>query len=112
MDASDVKRLLWPWLFLPLTALDWWIAWRRVPERVVMKFGSNGQPVSWATREQALEFDLLLVGGVLAFSTVVVFLAGMAQPEKAGKAYAGLAVTNTLIFLVTNAILWIVQVRS
>jgi hypothetical protein len=38
MEWSDLRVTLWSWLLVPLTALDWWFAWSRLPERVVMKW--------------------------------------------------------------------------
>jgi hypothetical protein len=103
------RKLLLPWVSLPLTALDWAIAWTRLPERVVTKFGPGGRPVRWAPRDQALTSDLLLVGGVLAFTTALVLVAWTMQPGKAGKAYLGMIVTNAIVFLATNGVLWLVH---
>jgi len=79
MEWSDLRMTLWSWLLVPLTALDWWIAWSRLPERVVMKTGPSGQPTSWAAREQAMTFDLGLLAGVLAFTTVLTMVVAFAQ---------------------------------
>lgn len=82
MELSDLKNLLWMWLTLPLTALDWWIASGRLPEHVVMKFGPNGQPASWASRYAAMKFDLGLLCGVLLFATVAGALGIYQRPWK------------------------------
>jgi hypothetical protein len=110
VEWSDLKATLWAWIVLPLTALDWWIAWGHLPERVVMRYGQRGQPVAWATREQAMSFDLELLAGILAVATVVTLFAAFFQPERATRVSVGTAVCSGFIFLVVNGVLWFVQV--
>ncbi len=110
MEWSDLRATLWSWLLVPLTAVDWWIAWGRLPERVVMKLGPNGQPTSWATREQAITFDLVFLACILGFTTVLAFVVAFAQPEKAARVSVGTAACNAFIFLLLNGVLWFVQV--
>jgi hypothetical protein len=110
MEWSDLKATLWSWLLVPLASLEWWIAWSRLPERVVMKQGPNGRPTSWATREQAMTFDLVLLAGILAFSTVLTLVVAFAQPQKATRVSIGTAACNTFVFLVLSGVLWFVQV--
>jgi hypothetical protein len=103
---SPLRRLLLAWLALPLTALDWWLAWDRLPQRVVMKTGAHGEPLHWATREDALRFDLLLIGGVLAFLTLTSALALASQPEKGRQVATGGLLVAAFLFVVVNGILW------
>jgi hypothetical protein len=110
MDGSDVAKLSSPWLRLPLTALDWWIAWGKLPARVPMKLGPHGQVTSWATREQAMSFDLWLLAGVLALVTVILFTSALAAPERAGKMLALGAVAPAIVFVLLNGVLWVYQV--
>jgi hypothetical protein len=110
MELSQLRATLWSWLLVPLTALDWWFAWARLPERVVMKTGPSGQPTSWAPREQAMTFDLVLLAGILAFTTVLTLIVAFAQPEKATRVSIGTAACNAFVFLVLNGVLWFVQV--
>lgn len=110
MDWSDIKKILWTWLALPLTALDWWTAWGRVPERVVMKFGPDGQPRSWASRGDAMTFDLVVLACVLAFITVIGLLVSFAQPGRASRSAVVVMLCGGFAFLLLNGILWLYQV--
>jgi hypothetical protein len=109
--VSPLRKLALAWLALPLTALDWLVAWGRLPARVVMKTNASGQPIHWATREDALRFDLSLVGGVLVFLTIVSALVVALQPEKARQATWGAVVVALFLFLIVNGILWGSQVQ-
>lgn len=106
MELSDLKNLLWMWLALPLTALDWAIAWSRVPERVAMKFGPNGQPTSWAPRAGAMKVDLGLLFGVLLFATVIGALGIFQRPWKSKTMTIAVTCVSGFVFLVVNWILW------
>jgi hypothetical protein len=111
MDGADLKKILLAWLALPLTALDWAVAWSRLPERVPMHFGPDGRATSWATRGEAMRFDLVLLGGVLLFATVVGFLVAFTRPGTGGPRGAmAVLVVGGFVFLVVNWILWRYQV--
>lgn len=110
MEPSDIKKILCMWLALPLTALDWWMAWSRLPERVVMKFGHNGQPTSWASRGDAMRFDLVFLACSLAFMTVIGFVVSSARPDRASRVAWGIMLCGGFVFLVLNGILWMYQV--
>jgi hypothetical protein len=109
--VSELRKLLLAWLTLPLTALDWWVAWDRIPSRVVMKTNSNGQPIHWATREEALRFDLLLIAGVLVFLTVIGGLVTALEPAKRRPVSVGLLLVAAFIALVVNGVLWGMKVE-
>jgi hypothetical protein len=111
MDWSDIKKILWTWLALPLTALDWAIAWHRVPLRVGMKFGSDGRPTSWSPREGALKFDLVFLTGMLVFATLVAFFIAFAQPGKGRYAPWVVMFVGGLAFVLLNGVLWLYQVQ-
>ena len=53
-----VAGLTWLALALPLTALNYWRAWDRLPMRVAVHFDVNWQPSGWTSREGALMFAL------------------------------------------------------
>ncbi|HEY2510930.1 MAG TPA: hypothetical protein VGI39_08745 [Polyangiaceae bacterium] len=107
---STLQKLLALWATLPLTALDWWVAWSRLPARVVMKFGPNGQPIHWAAPEEAMKFDLFLLGGILVFLTVIGALALFARPEKERQLSTALLACAGFVALILNGILWAYQV--
>jgi hypothetical protein len=59
------------WLALPLTGLNYWRAWDRLPKRVAVHFDINWQPNGWASREGSL----MLALGTTAFLLVVFTIA-------------------------------------
>lgn len=111
MDTSDIKKLLWMWATLPLTAVDWWIAWGNLPERVVMKSDAIGRPIHWASRGDAMKFDLMLLGGVLLFLTLLSAIGLMSDGDtKRHQYFTAILAYAMFVFLVVNGILWFVQV--
>jgi hypothetical protein len=110
MAWPDLRTILATWLAIPLTALDWWLAWDRLPARVAMKYAANGRAVAWASREDAMTFDLVLLAVVLGVATLA-GVAGLAvQPERGRRISTGILVCATLVFLVVNGVLWLYQV--
>ncbi|MFZ0761306.1 MAG: DUF1648 domain-containing protein [Candidatus Sulfotelmatobacter sp.] len=67
-----------PWLALPLTALNYWLAWDRLPARIAVHFDVNWQPNGWTSREESL----MLALGVTAFMLVVFTVASYATSRK------------------------------
>jgi hypothetical protein len=109
MDWSDLKKILFAWLLLPLTALDWGIAWGRLPARVVMKTGADGQPRGWASRGDAMMFDLKLLAGVLLFTTLIALLVLFQHPGRGSLGAWVVLICGGLVFLLVNGILWTSQ---
>jgi len=63
------------WLALPLTALNYWRAWDRLPARVAVHFDINWQPNGWTSREGSL----MLALGTTAFLVLVFTIASYAM---------------------------------
>ncbi len=61
------------WLALPLTALDYWLVWDRLPARMATHFDADWRANGWASREGSLEFALLVVLFMLAVFTIINF---------------------------------------
>lgn len=55
------------WLAVPLTALDYWLVWDRLPQRMAIHFDINWRANGWASREASF---------VLAMGVVVFLLLG------------------------------------
>lgn len=106
MNELSIRNLLWPWALLAITALDWWLAWGRFGERVVMKYGPSGAPIAWAPKHDAMTFDLALVGGMVTLVTVIVVLVDRLQPERARKVYVGATICASLVCLLVNGLIW------
>src|SRR5260370_7942444 len=57
------------WLALPLTGLQYWSVWDRLPDRMATHFAASGQPNGWMSRESWLIFSIgLTVFLLLAFT--------------------------------------------
>jgi hypothetical protein len=62
------------WLFLPLTALRFWLVWDRLPASMATHFNAHWQPNGWMPRETALYFALGLITFMLAVFTVILVI--------------------------------------
>jgi uncharacterized membrane protein len=67
------------WLALPLTALNYWRAWDRLPMRVAVHFDINWQPNGWTSREGSL----MLALGTITFLLVIFTIASYAMSTAA-----------------------------
>jgi hypothetical protein len=72
------------WLALPLTALNFWRAWDRLPMRMAVHFDVNWQPNGWTSREGAL----ILALGSTAFMLVIFTIAAYATLRTASSSLA------------------------
>jgi hypothetical protein len=61
------------WLALPLTALNYWRAWDRLPMRVAVHFDINWQPTGWTSREGSLMLALGTTAFLLVIFTIVFY---------------------------------------
>lgn len=72
MNRDGYKTLTWlMWLALPITALNYWRAWDRLPMRMAVHFDANWQPNGYTSREGSL----ILGFGILVFMLVVFTIA-------------------------------------
>jgi hypothetical protein len=75
MSRNWFKSLTWlMWLALPTTALNYWLAWDRLPSRMAVHFDANWQPNGYTSREGALKLGL----GIMVFMLVVFTIAALA----------------------------------
>jgi uncharacterized membrane protein len=58
------------WLMLPLTALDYWRAWDRLPVRMAVHFDANWQPNGYTSRAAALQLGLGIMAVMLLLFTL------------------------------------------
>ena len=103
--ATYLKRLAALWLALPVLALNYFLAWNRLPERVPMKFGPNGAPTAWAARGDSLTVPFGVLGFTLVLATVIGVAIGYQAPERMG---VGSVVLGILVGFVTLLFVWIV----
>jgi len=69
------------WLALPLVALQFRQAWDRLPARIVTHFNMANQPNGWMTRDQALNFILIMVGILLSVGTIALLASARRKVE-------------------------------
>jgi hypothetical protein len=67
MSRSNQLAVWLMWLAVPLTALDYWLAWDQLPVRMAVHFDLNWRASGWASREAAFGFAM----GVVVFMLLV-----------------------------------------
>jgi len=72
------------WLALPLTLLNYWRAWDRLPARVAVHFDINWQPNGYTSREGSL----MLALGTTAFMLLIFTIACYATRSAAVSSFA------------------------
>jgi hypothetical protein len=86
------------WLALPVTALDYWRNWDRLPVRMAVHFDANWQPNGYTSREGALDLGLGIMVFMLVVSTVGLLIAHALKPAAAWPLL--------LVFYVTIGFVW------
>jgi Domain of unknown function (DUF1648) len=82
MNRDWYKAAIWlPWLALPATALNYWLAWDQLPVRMAVHFNANWQPNGWTTREGSLIFALGLIAFMLVLSTAASYIVLALKPQ-------------------------------
>ena len=86
------------WLALPITALNYWRNWDRLPMRMAVHFDANWQPNGYTFREGALELGLGIMVFMLIVSTVGSLTSHALKPVAAWPLL--------LVFYVTIGFVW------
>jgi hypothetical protein len=86
------------WLALPVSALNYWSNWDRLPMRMAVHFDANWQPNGYTSREGALELGLGIMAFMLLVSTVSLLIAHALKPAAAWPLLA--------VFYVTIGFVW------
>jgi hypothetical protein len=82
MNRDWYKTAIWlAWLTLPITGLNYWRAWDRLPARMAVHFDANWQPNGYTTREGSLYFALLVTTFMLVVCTVMSFVIRALKPQ-------------------------------
>jgi hypothetical protein len=73
MNDKLYRRMVWMlWLALPLTVLQYWLVWDRLPARLATHFDAAGRANGWMTRQTALLFPLgMTLFLLIVFTTVL-----------------------------------------
>lgn len=75
MNRSAFKTAVWmAWTLLPITALNYWYCWDRLPAKMAVHFDANWQPNGFTTRQGSLWFSLGLISFMLVVCTAVSYL--------------------------------------
>jgi hypothetical protein len=86
------------WLALPITALNYWRNWDRLPTRMAVHFDANWQPNGYTSREGALELGLGIMAVMLVVFTIGLLIAHDLKPAAAWPLL--------VVFYVTLGFLW------
>jgi hypothetical protein len=71
------------WLALPMSALEYWLAWDRFPARMAVHFDANWRPNGFTSREGALELGLGIMVVMLVLFTGSTLAAHALKPGAA-----------------------------
>lgn len=63
------------WLAFPIVAIQYQIAWDRLPASMAVHFNAANQANGWMTRQQSLDFNLGMIAIVLVVSTLILAIA-------------------------------------
>jgi uncharacterized membrane protein len=81
MNRDFYKPLVWlMWAALPITALNYWLAWDRLPTRMAVHFDANWQPNGYTSREGALMLGLGIMAVLLLMFTIAALIARAMKP--------------------------------
>ncbi|HZQ67510.1 MAG TPA: DUF1648 domain-containing protein [Terriglobales bacterium] len=80
MNRKTFQFAMWlMWLAVPFTALRFWLAWDRLPQRMATHFNADWRPNGWMPRETALYFTLGMIVFVLIIFTAVAYVSQRAS---------------------------------
>jgi hypothetical protein len=71
------------WLVLPITALNYWRNWDRLPMRMAVHFDANWQPNGYTSREGSLMLGLGIMAFMLLVFTIGLLIAHTLKPAAA-----------------------------
>jgi uncharacterized membrane protein len=94
------------WMALPITALNYWRVWDRLPMRMAVHFDADWRPNGWTSREGALYLALGTIAFLLVTFTVASYAARVTKPAVAWPLLVVFFLTLAIICLVNN---WIAQ---
>jgi len=96
------------WLALPLTALNYWRAWDRLPMRIAVHFNANWQPNGWTSREGSRILALGMTAFLLEVFTVSAYAARLTTTSS-GSQWALVAIFYVVLGVVYYVNTWIVE---
>ncbi len=94
------------WLALPITALNYWRVWDRLPMRMAVHFDANWQPNGYTSRDGALLLGLGVIAFLLVLFTVASYAVRANKPSAAWPVMVMFYVALTALCVVNN---WIAQ---
>ena len=94
------------WLALPITALNYWRVWDRLPMHMAVHFDANWQPNGYTSREGALLLGLGVIAFLLVMFTVAAYAVRTNKPSAAWPVMVMFYAALTSLCLVNN---WIAQ---
>jgi|SRR5579864_286823 len=82
MSRSHQLAVWLMWLAVPLTALDYWLVWDRLPARMAVHFNIDWRANGWASREAAFGFALGVIVFMLLVFTVASYVVRLSPVPK------------------------------
>ena len=108
METGSYAKRLWVlWLALPLTALNYWLCWKRLPAQIAMHYDVSGRPNSWASPDVARSFSLGFLFFMLLVFTAVGYLVAYKRPDRAKPAVILLFIVMFFVFVFMNGFVWL-----
>jgi uncharacterized membrane protein len=81
MNLDWHKTLTWlMWLALPITALNYWQAWDRLPARMAVHFDAAWRPNGYTSREGSLMFGIGIMAVTLLTFTIACLITRAQKP--------------------------------
>jgi uncharacterized membrane protein len=105
MDAFT-KWLLALWLALPTTALNYWLAWNRLPARIAVHYDASGRANSWASPGEVRTLSLWVLVFVLAVVTGTGYLVAYLRSDRAKPALILIYLSVGLLWVALNGFVW------
>jgi uncharacterized membrane protein len=89
------------WLALPITALNYWQNWDRLPMRMAVHFDANWQPNGYTSREGSLMLGFCIMAFMLLIFTVGLLIVHAQKPAAAWPLL--------VVFYLSLGLLWFVN---
>jgi len=90
------------WLALPLTALEYWQVWDKLPARMATHFNFANQPNGWMAPGDSLRFILVLMAAMLAVFSVLAWIASRKSVNAGSWALLGLFYVSMATLVAVN----------
>ena len=107
MNRIWYKPAIWlMWFALPITALNYWRAWDRLPDRMAVHFDAYWQPNGYTSRQGSLMLALGITAFMLLVYTITGYIVFAQKPSVAWPILIAFYLSLSLLWFVNS---WIVH---